>query len=142
VSDFSSEWPTPDGGPSGDLGVDASGDFLVVDGDQETRQRLTRRLLTNARSVLPDSSILPPDNIFDVNYGAGLRRMVGAAVGPSNAVTVRQICVDCALQEDTIATNPPPSAAVQSLPAGFAVAVTYTSIVTGRPVSTPRISLS
>ncbi len=144
MSDLSLEWPAIGSPTGGDWQVDISGDLLTSDGDTETRQRVTRRLLTSPRTVPPDgTAILPPDYIFEPTYGAGLRRMIGSAVSSNNAQTVKQICLDGVTQEDTVAPLPPPDVAVQALgSAGFSVAVSFTSATTGRPVSTPKISLS
>jgi hypothetical protein len=141
VADLSLEWPSSDPN-SGDFAVSSDGDILIADGDTEARQRATRRILSNPRTTLPDGTLIGGDNIFDVNYGTGVRRYIGAAVTSRNAQSIRQAIRDGLLQEDVIATNPVPTVTIQALPAGFAIVASFRSSVTGRPVATPKITLS
>lgn len=70
MSDFYVNW-------NGDLAFGDSGDFRTATDDDYARQRIIRRLLSNP--VVKDVTgavIVPPDDLFEPDYGAGLTRDV------------------------------------------------------------------
>ena len=144
MSDISLDWPVNgDVGLAGDFQVDASGDLLTCDGDVETRQRIIRRFLTNPRGVSPaDGQILPPDYIFDTQYGVGLRRTIGSAVNAARVETIKQLCRDAMLQEEGVASSPAPDVLVQKANGAIAVAGTFFGAQSKRALATPRVTLS
>ncbi|WP_331693477.1 phage tail protein [Pandoraea sputorum] len=113
-----------------DLTVSASGDLLMVDGSDQTQQRILRRLMTNPRG--PAVGGVPPepgDYIFHLDYGAGLPREVGRTVdiGRIRAKIRGQI-----LREATVARQPAPVITVQAIPQGVSVSIRYTDNQTGQ----------
>lgn len=77
-----------------DISLSPSGDIATVDGSEQTKQRILRRLLTN-----------PGDYIFQLNYGAGLGRFVGQ---PVNAPEIEAIIRAQIALEATVAAIPEP----------------------------------
>ena len=99
----------------GDLMIGTSGDIAIAPGSDTIRQRIFRRLLTNAG-----------DYIWNLEFGAGLGQFVGAAVSPAEieAAIRGQLSKDSAVPSD-----PPPtvSAKVADAATGTIVAnLTYT----------------
>ncbi|SHG92193.1 hypothetical protein [Bradyrhizobium erythrophlei] len=86
MADLSLEWED-------DFGVDATGDLLVVDGDDEVRQRLERRLFTAVQGY-----------VWHPDYGAGLPQKIGSvlSVEEIRAVVTSQLAL-----EASVAPSPP-----------------------------------
>src|SRR6185312_8089009 len=86
MADLSLEW-------NDDFGPDSTGDLFVVDGDDEVRQRLERRLFTAVQGY-----------VWHPDYGAGLPQKVGSVltVGDIKSVVAKQLAL-----EATVAPNPP-----------------------------------
>lgn len=87
MTDLYLEW-------NSDFAADSTGDLYTVDGDDEVRQRLERRLFTAANGGY----------VFHKDYGAGLPQKIGSVL------TVTQIQAVCRSQlalEASVATNPP-----------------------------------
>lgn len=80
-----------------DLVLQANGDFLLVNGVQETQQRIIRRLLTN-----PGSYIWHPD------YGAGLGQYIGRLLTPAEFDSIKGTITSQIFNEASVAKNPPP----------------------------------
>lgn len=103
----------------GDLAFGNGGDLAVAEGQALTEQRVLRRLLTN-----------PGDYIWQLSYGAGLGRFVGAA-GPAG--TVAGLARAQLGNEARVAASPPPQIAVDTTnPVGLVLTITYQDAVTGR----------
>ena len=109
-----------------DLALSSTGDLALVDGPALTQQRVLRRLLTN-----------PGDDIWSLDYGAGLSRFVGLP-GASDAIraTIRgQI-----FKEATVARTPEPLIDLTGSPTGTVyVHVRYADAQSG---TTQTLSLS
>jgi hypothetical protein len=109
MSDIYLEWAT-------DLLAGSSGDLALVDGSDQTNQRVVRRLLTS-----------PGDYIWNLGYGAGLGTFVGSI---TNLQDVEAVIRNQISLEPTVPSTPAPNVAVQVLDAvrGFAVAqITYSN---------------
>ncbi|MDD2878004.1 MAG: hypothetical protein PHT60_13605 [Acidiphilium sp.] len=103
----------------GDLAIGVSGDLALASGSGLTEQRVLRRLLTN-----------PGDYIWQLTYGAGLGRFVGAAgaVGAVTAVARAQMQA-----ESRVAQSPLPQIVVdQDNPSGIAMTIAYQDAITGQ----------
>lgn len=115
MADVSLEW-------SGDFQEDATGDLLVVDGDDEVRQRLERRLFTAVKGY-----------VWHPSYGAGLPQKVGSAL------TVPEIKAICSAQlglEASVAPSPPAQMTVTEQPGGIVfIEIKYWDAKTGVSVS-------
>ena len=83
MADFALPW-------GGDLTLSSTAGLALVDGAALTEQRLIRRLLTN-----------PGDDLWNVNYGAGLGRFVGS---PVNTAALSALISEQALLEATVAS--------------------------------------
>src|SRR6185312_989041 len=86
MADVSLEW-------NDDFEPDSTGDLLVVDGDDEVRQRLERRLFTATQGY-----------VWHPEYGAGLPQKIGSVLSVSQ---VRSIVAAQLALEASVATNPP-----------------------------------
>lgn len=103
----------------GDLAFGNAGDLALADGSALTEQRVLRRLLTN-----------PGDYLWQLGYGAGLGRFVGAA-GP--AATLAGLARAQMGSEARVALSPAPRITVDaSDPAGLVMTIAYQDVVTGR----------
>lgn len=115
MADVSCEWHE-------DFEPDSTGDLLVVDGDDEVRQRLERRLFTAVNGY-----------VWHKEYGAGLPQKIG------DVLTVPEIKAVCAAQlalEDSVAPSPPAQLTVTGQPGGLSlIGILYWSKRTGQSVS-------
>jgi hypothetical protein len=101
----------------GDLQVSASGDLLLATGPQVVKQRILRRLLTNAG-----------DYIFQIPYGAGLRKQVGQ---DSNLLAIQNIVRSQIFAEADVAQVPAPViTATQDATGNISVSIEYTDAAT------------
>lgn len=142
MADISCEWPFPDVG-IGSLLIGPDGDVLMCDGETEARQRVGRRVLSNPRQVLSDGTTLPPDLIFDGQYGVGARRLIGSATNAAKIDTLKQQIRDGMVADELVSTNPPPDVLIQSGQNGnlFLVGI-FVPTTTGKPTATPRLPLT
>ena len=85
-----------------DFQVSSNGDLLLVDGDDEVRQRLERRLFTAVQGY-----------VWHPDYGAGLPQKIGStlSVNDIKSIVSQQIAL-----EASVATSPPPQVTVTASP--------------------------
>lgn len=117
MADVSLEWKS-------DFQVDATGDLLVVDGDDEVRQRLERRLFTAVQGY-----------IWHPEYGAGLPQKIG---DPFSLSAIKSIVMSQIALEASVAPNPPPVVVVTQGPnnlSTFTIAIQYYDAAVGDTVS-------
>ena len=96
-----------------DLAVSASGDLLLADGLELSKQAVLRRLLTNMG-----------DYIWELGYGAGLPQKVGALLDvPAITALIRSQMY----LEESVSHDPEPVIAVQAIPYGVATQINYTT---------------
>ncbi len=101
-----------------DLSFGPTGDFALADGPDLGKQRVLRRLLTNAG-----------DYIWNLDYGAGLPALVGQ---PANAPAITGRIRGQMLLEAAVARTPPPSVTVSAGTDGTVFAVVrYADAATG-----------
>jgi hypothetical protein len=117
MADVSLEW-------TGDFGPDSTGDLLVIDGDDEVRQRLERRLFTAEEGY-----------VWHPSYGAGLPQKIGSLLSVSQ---IKSICQAQLNLEASVAPNPPAVLTVQRSPNQpdlTVIGIQYFDDVTGISVS-------
>lgn len=103
-----------------DIMLAPNGDIALASDVTLTQQRVLRRLLTN-----------PGDYIWDVNYGAGLGKMVGQ---PVDTARIGAIVRQQMFQEATVAKSPPPAITVAQQPDGYVkAAISYVDLTDGTP---------
>ena len=107
-----------------DFVVDSTGDLLSVDGDDEVRQRLERRLFTAVSGY-----------VWHPEYGAGLPQKVGSvlSVADIKSVVQKQLAL-----EASVAANPPVQLTVTADPNDRSlvnIGILYFDAVTGVTVS-------
>jgi hypothetical protein len=112
--DISLEWHQ-------DFAPDATGDLLTVDGDDETRQRLERRLFTAVQGY-----------VWHPDYGAGLPQKIGSVytLNQIKAIVMQQIA-----QEASVAANPPAIVTITQINDQIMIGIQYWDAVTGVTVS-------
>lgn len=117
MADLSLEW-------QGDFTPDATGDLFVVDGDDEVRQRLERRLFTAVQGY-----------VWHPEYGAGLPQKVGSVL---TVAQIRSIVMSQIALEASVAPNPPAQISVTAnanQPSLINIAIQYFDAATGISVS-------
>jgi hypothetical protein len=117
MPDLSLEWHD-------DFVPDATGDLLTVDGDDETRQRLERRLFTAVQGY-----------VWHQDYGAGLPQRIG---DPMTINTIKAIVQPQIYLEAAVAPNPPVQifiAASPNDPSNVGIGIKYWDAVAGIAVS-------
>jgi hypothetical protein len=108
----------------GDFGPDATGDIATVDGDDEVRQRLERRLFTAVNGY-----------VWHKEYGAGLPQKIGSvlSVEEIRAVVSSQLAL-----EASVAPYPPVKLTVSASPNNASlvvIGIQYFDAVAGVSVS-------
>ena len=117
MADASLEW-------GGDFSLTADGDLALVEGAEETRQSIVRRLFTAVKGY-----------VWAPEYGAGLIHRIGR---PAQARVIAAIVRTQIALEATVAALPLPVITVtevDSNPGMFVIAITYTDAVTGAAVA-------
>jgi len=117
MADVSLEW-------NDDFEIDASGDLLVVDGDDEVRQRLERRLFTAVKGY-----------VWHPSYGAGLPQKIGSVLSISEitSIVLSQLNI-----EASVAPSPPAQLTVTASPndpSDVMIGIVYWDAKTGQTVS-------
>lgn len=107
-----------------DFQLDANGDLLVVEGDDEVRQRLERRLFTAVQGY-----------VWHPEYGAGLPQKIGDpwSLSKINSVVLAQLYL-----EASVASYPSAQLTVmqdRNQPDNIGIAIQYWDAVSGVAVS-------
>lgn len=95
MTDLALEW-------NDDFQIDSTGDLATVDGDNEVRQRLERRLFTSVRGY-----------VWHLDYGAGLPQKIGSVLSVSD---IKSVCTAQLALEASVAPNPPAILTVNASP--------------------------
>ena len=116
MADLDLEW-------NGDFFLTPAGDVSLVDGDDQVRQRIERRLFTSVRGYL-----------WHLEYGAGLPQKVGQNWSPwqISAIVRGQMQL-----EQSVAQSPPPVVTVWTDPTiqgGMIIKIEYTDAPSGRQI--------
>ena len=117
MPDIWCEWHT-------DFQADSTGDLLTIDGDDEVRQRLERRLFTAVQGY-----------VWHPDYGAGLPQRIGRTY-TRNQITA--IVSSQIYQEASVAPNPPAQIGIDISPNQadlVGISIKYWDAVTGVAVS-------
>jgi hypothetical protein len=114
MTDFWLEW-------NNDFRVSPQGGLVLVDGDDEARQRLMRRLCTAVQGY-----------IWHPEYGAGLLQKIG---DPWQPTQIEAICREQVNMEASVAPFPPPVVGVaEIIPGMVSIDIRYISAQTGAAV--------
>lgn len=117
MTDASLEWHD-------DFQPDATGDLLLVDGDDEVRQRLERRLFTAVQGY-----------VWHPDYGAGLPQKIGSVL---SVEAIRAVCRSQLALEASVAPSPPAVLTVSNPPNALdaiVIGIQYFDAKTGVSVS-------
>lgn len=105
-----------------DFQINARGDLLLATGDEETRQRLERRLFTAVN-----------DYIWHPEYGAGLPQKIG---DPWTVPEIKAIVTSQINMEATVAPSPPVQISVGEILIGeIVIGIFYHDAVTGEAIN-------
>lgn len=87
---------TPDPNPvslslpwAGDLILTNNGSVTFCSGVEKLRQRIIRRFFTVPEENIQGVGYVPPDYIFDANYGIGAKRLVGQKTNNALAAVLK-----------------------------------------------------
>lgn len=108
-----------------DLSLQASGDFLLTEGAEATKQRLIRRLLTN-----------PGTYIWHPTYGAGLGQFIGRLLSSTEFDELKGIITSQIFEESAIAKTPPPEIDLNQDPTDYSslfCTIKYYDAITQQP---------
>lgn len=97
-----------------DLVITPNSQLGVVDGTQETYQRILRRLMTN-----------PGQYLFAPDYGAGLGIYVGANLNSALEHQIKGVITTQMFKEDTVAQSPRPVISLSQNGTQLTVSITY-----------------
>ena len=101
-----------------DLQLGPTGDLALVDGDDETQQRVLHRLLTSAGTY-----------IWQLSYGAGLPALVGSVVSRQQITAIIRAQMG---YEPSVAPSPEPQVTLTSGAVGeVSATIIYTDSVSG-----------
>lgn len=117
MADLALEW-------NDDFQIDSTGDLRVIDGDDEVRQRLERRLFTAVHGY-----------VWHPEFGAGLPQKIGSVLSVSD---IRSVVTAQLALEATVAPNPPAQLTIQADPnqaSLVTIGIQYWDAVTGVSVS-------
>jgi hypothetical protein len=115
MADVSLEW-------NDDFQPDATGDLIVVDGDDEVRQRLERRLFTAVQGY-----------VWHQDYGAGLPQKIGSVL---TVAEIKSVVSSQLALEASVAPSPPAQLTVTGQPGGtVSIGILYWNAKTGVTVS-------
>src|SRR6185312_9578339 len=115
MADLSLEW-------NDDFGPDSTGDLFVVDGDDEVRQRLERRLFTAVQGY-----------VWHPEYGAGLPQKIGSVLSVAD---IKSVVASQLALEASVAANPPAQLTVSESDGGtVTIGIVYVDAETGETVS-------
>lgn len=105
----------------GDFDLTPDGDLAMADGGDMVEQAIVRRLMTAVNGY-----------VWHPEYGAGLPQRIGRVAQARN---IRSLVLAQIRLEATVSALPLPTVAVTTPSAGlFAIAIAYTSAVTGKSV--------
>lgn len=108
-----------------DLTLDSTGNLAVVDGIEQTKEALIRRLLTN-----PESYIWHPD------YGAGIGRFIGENLSTDNYGAIKSTIISQILLEPRVAKTPAPQISFEIIQLNILqVSILYYDSLENIPVS-------
>lgn len=115
-----------------DLSASNSGDIATVTGTDRGRQRVLRRLMTNSADPVRG---LPPDYIWEPDYGESLPRLIGQ---PGQATEISARIRSGLAKEDAVAQAPVPQIFVMPTaadPTAYEISIAYEDAETGQPVA-------
>ena len=98
-----------------DLVVLPNGSIQLASGWDEVRQRIERRLLTSPLEVLPSGAKVPPDYIWDVNYGLGVGKLVDQNLDANFLGAIRQKCNEGVMVDADVSDANPPGVALYKI---------------------------
>lgn len=101
----------------GDLTLNQNGGLQMAVGWDEARQRIERGILTSPADNVPGVGPLPPDYIFEPEYGAGAPRLVGQNMTSKELAKLTQAIAQIVMADPSVDSTIPPN--VSATQAGF-----------------------
>lgn len=136
--DFACPW-------GGDFSLTDSGDFAMVvdtpDRPDATIQRITRLILTNPSITGTNGQPTPPGDMFNPQWGAGVRVRVGSNITPDLIDDITRRIRSGLASDPAVMMNPPPVITITQLSStALAIDVQF-YVATGQLVVVPTIPL-
>lgn len=94
---------------NGDLVLTASGGLQAAVGWDQVRQRIIRRMITNAAITLPSGISTPADYIFEPDFGFGLGALVAGNFSASFLETLKNKIALAVFQDTAVDSSIPPT---------------------------------
>jgi hypothetical protein len=106
-----------------DLQVSASGDLAVVSGEERSKQRVLRRLLTAINGY-----------IWHVDYGAGIPNYIGQALSTDLFSEIKSLIQSQIALENSVSQDPAPKIYIQTISGGIFCQINYYLNPTQQPI--------
>jgi hypothetical protein len=94
---------------NGDMLLTPSGSVQTATGWDQVRQRIVRRIITNAARQLPDLTFTPADDVFNPDFGIGLGALVDQALNQDYESQIERMIAQGVLEDEDVNTTIPPS---------------------------------
>ena len=108
-----------------DFQIAPNGGLVQANGWDEVRQLVVRAVLTNPRTLLPSGEIVPPDYVYEPNFGAGLGLYVGQDMNQTQITALAGSITTQVLALPQVDATKPPTISFTRLPnSGMLVQVT------------------
>jgi hypothetical protein len=104
-----------------DISLTGNGNILMVQGDQETYQRLTRRLCTE-----------PGQYLWELSYGTGLQEFIGQPLSTANVKAITGRIRRSMYMEQTVARSPEPVINLTASGNNLNCNIEYVSVTSGK----------
>jgi hypothetical protein len=89
--------------------VTPSGSIQAATGWDRARQRIIRRIITNAAKILPNGTYTAADNVFSPLYGLGLGAQIDRAFDSDYETTIERLVAQGVLEDEDVDSTIPPS---------------------------------
>lgn len=96
-----------------DLVLTANGSLQAAVGWDQIRQRIIRRMITNAAITLPNGVSTQADYIFDPSFGFGLGALVAGNYTANFLATLKNKIAQAVFQDDDVNSSIPPTVVFQ-----------------------------
>lgn len=93
----------------GDFKITNNGSIQIANGWDALRQAIVRALLNNPYVVLPAGEDIPPDYVYDPEYGAGLGLYIGQNMSDSEVSELETIISNVVLAQNSVDPSFAPS---------------------------------
>lgn len=116
-----------------DLILTANGGLQAAVGWDQVRQRIIRRMITNAAVTLPTGISTPADYVFAPDFGFGLGALVSGNYTPGFLNTLKNKISQAVFEDADIDSSVPPSVVFQRSGQNTLWIIIGVTLITGQP---------